>query len=317
MKTPCRTALAAVALLALCGAAHAEFVIDAGGARVARVGPSAETRTAETRTVGPRAGDAPSSPSSRVHDAGTPPDFIPRAEGWANEVPVALALKQVVPAGWTVRLDKADGRSVDESRVVSWSGGRPWPVVLGDLAQRGRFEATVRWSEKLVVVCPEPPPPTTLSGMGSSGVSRADVSSEAVVKHSVSTPAPMMAPVPPPPPPVMQWHLDPKRTLRENVEDWTRQAGWNRVIWEAADYPIAAQATFTGDFVSPAGPLATLIGAYDSSDQPLLVELSTMDKVVHVTNRNYHPVVVDPQTAQQFDPPSFKEEGRDDRGKHP
>lgn len=300
MKNTRRTAVLAVALLAFCGSAHAEFVVDASPSPASPL-PSASVSAARSPAA---RSPAARMPAPRIREVAAPVSPPARAEGWANDVPVTLALKQVVPSGWTVRLDKTDGRSLDENRLVSWKGGRAWPVVLSELALRGRFEATIRWSEKLVVVCPEPLAPapalaaTTLSGMGTDGSSRPRLVSPPVSRPVLASRPVVVAPT--------QWRLDPKRTLRENVEDWTRQAGWNRVIWEAADYPIAAAATFSGDFLSAGGPLATLISAYDTSDQPLLVELTTMDKVVHVTNRNYRPVVVEPQTAQQFDPASFR-----------
>ena len=89
-----------------------------------------------------------------------------------------------------------------------------------------------------------------------------------------------------------EWVLDPGLTLRENVERWAKKVGWH-VVWEGADYPIIAPASFSGDFASPTGPLARLISAYESSDQPLVANLTTMDKVVYVKNKFYENPEVD------------------------
>lgn len=353
MKPPMHAAFAAIlvgaigaGLLGVSVPAHAELVIDAD--RVTRTPPSVPAPSVEK----PLAPLAPSSqtPSTSSSSAPTPlpPAVDPgdgkkttpalskstsntpasslgvaskapaagglrevgrsslapvRAEGWANGVPVSLAVKQVLPNGWTVRWH--DG--VDTTRSVSWSGGRPWPEVLRDLAKDSGFDAEVRWDERAVSIAPPPPPPPPKLPVSAS--------SEGVPKALVSQLEPIkpIPAAPPPPPPLPSWSLDAKRTLRENVEAWAKQAGWNRVVWEAADYPIVAPAVFRGEFAAPDGPLARLIEAFETSDQPLLMELSTMDKVIHVSNRNYRPVVVEPQTAQAFDPSSFKDNKPEDR----
>ena len=86
----------------------------------------------------------------------------------------------------------------------------------------------------------------------------------------VSTPAPLLTPQPPVSS-QKQWLIDPRLSLKQNVEAWARQAGWSAVVWEAADYEMVAPAVFTGDFASKDGPLAKLISAYSKSDQPLQV----------------------------------------------
>jgi len=45
----------------------------------------------------------------------------------------------------------------------------------------------------------------------------------------------------------LTWRITKGKSLRENLEDWTKQAGWN-LIWSAyVDYPIVASATIAGD----------------------------------------------------------------------
>jgi len=83
------------------------------------------------------------------------------------------------------------------------------------------------------------------------------------------------------------WQLDPSLTLRENVEAWTKKAGWNKVVWLAVDYPVIAPASFEGHFASQTGPLAQVISAYENSDQPLVARLSVKDKVVEIRNKNF------------------------------
>jgi len=109
--------------------------------------------------------------------------------------------------------------------------------------------------------------------------------------------------------PVQTWRLDPAKTLKQNVEGWAKQAGWNRVVWEGADYPIAAPAVFSGRFDAQDGPLAQLIAGYADSDQPLLVHLTTQDRVIHVVNKNYTPAQVDSVSAADLAPATFNLSG--------
>ena len=55
-----------------------------------------------------------------------PRPAVPVAVGFGREVPLRLAVMQIVPAGWTARY----GAGVDRDRPVDWSGGRAWPDVL-------------------------------------------------------------------------------------------------------------------------------------------------------------------------------------------
>jgi hypothetical protein len=232
--------------------------------------------------------------------------------GWADQVPVDLALSQVVPEGWSIMSVAVDG-----SHPVSWSGGRPWMEVLSDLANRGNFSANVAWDRRQVVVYPSGQPVPGQSALAMARNVRASGMSPVVVatpccQHTISSeqvfvrPADVVFVPTPPVVTVHQWQIDPHLSLRQNVDAWAHQAGWNKVVWEAADYEMAAPASFHGEFASPTGPLAQLIEAYSNSDQPLQVRLSTLDRVVHVTNKNYQPAVVTPLTPQEVMPTSFE-----------
>jgi hypothetical protein len=74
---------------------------------------------------------------------------------------------------------------------------------------------------------------------------------------------------------------------------------------------VVAPATFTGQFDAPDGPLSSLIDGYAQSDQPLLVKLTTMDRVVHVSNKGYQPVEVEAVSAATLAPDVLKQSGVD------
>ena len=212
-------------------------------------------------------------------------DLTMPVRGWADQVPLERALAQVVPGDWPIQ-----ARGVDLKRLTSWRGNKPWVEVLSDITRQGKFNANVVWDRKVVVVFP---------------LGALDGTAQAPLSPKVAVAAPKPVVVAPVVPLVKTWKIDPKLTLRGNVEAWTKQAGWNAVVWEAADYPIVAPAVLDGEFSSPNGPLAKLIDAYRDSDQPLQVRLSSMDKVVHVTNKNYDAPTVAPLTPQVIVPNVF------------
>lgn len=246
----------------------------------------------------------------------------PALQGWADEVPLSLALEQVVPSGWTV-----DAGGVNTAQAVSWKGGRSWHAIVGDLAYGNRFDARIDWVDQTVTLGPVGSmAPSLASASPAAAPPRkeadapvrkevddvAQAPKAAAIVPAVSAPRAVAAVVLPPPPAapvVMTWTLDPSKTLRENVETWAKRAGWTSV-WQGADYPVVAAATFTGEFASAEGPLAKLIAAYDTSDQPLLAKLTTMDRVVTVTNRNYTPTTVAPTAPSEIAPRSFPGTGQ-------
>lgn len=269
------------------------------------------------------------STSPRVFETGSsrPSNSDAPVKGWADDVPLELALQQVVPQGWGVTA--APAVKAHLPALVSWSGDRPWVSVLSSMVSRLPVSARVDWDSRQVLLFDSASPiPSSLAVPGALVVKGSAPSSTvayapAPVRQAYnqapvlvqSSPSVAVAQVPcctPAPATVFQsapvsnrWLIDPRLTLRENVEAWTKQAGWNSVVWEAADYQMVAPAQFDGSFSSPEGPLARLIQAYSESDQPLKVRLLTQDKVVHVSNRNYTPTVVDPATPRSISPSTF------------
>jgi len=48
--------------------------------------------------------------------------------------------------------------------------------------------------------------------------------------------------------PRQTWHLDPAKTLRDNLSDWSRQSGWAMPQWKATNnYQVTSAADFEGD----------------------------------------------------------------------
>lgn len=228
----------------------------------------------------------PSVFSDYITQSGLPSHPLAKVAG-GTDVLLTDALRQVIPS---------DFRLVDNEvplrKLATWTGNRSWVDVLADLGRAANFVSHINWQTREVSLAPAP------SALANRDVSEykpipAQVSQvresreiQVVDKAPVAAPAVEVArPVVVAPKPVIPtWSLDSKLTLRENVEEWARKAGWT-LVWDAVDYPIFAPASFQGDFASSTGPLAQLFAGYSASDQPLLVRLTSKDRVVYVRNR--------------------------------
>jgi hypothetical protein len=73
------------------------------------------------------------------------------------------------------------------------------------------------------------------------------------------------------------WLLDKQMTLRENVDNWSRIAGWNATQWEATNYyQVGSSTTVKGDFPEVLRKVAESTG--------LNICAKPRQKVVRITN---------------------------------
>lgn len=63
----------------------------------------------------------------------------PVVQGFGTKVPLVIALRQVLPTGYTF----AHGDGVDLSKSVNWQGGKPWRAVLTDMLASVGLSASV------------------------------------------------------------------------------------------------------------------------------------------------------------------------------
>lgn len=192
--------------------------------------------------------------SAGVSQVGNPSSAQPYVRGFANEVSLLTALKQIVPIGWHA---KRVGQ-IDTQMSVSWRGNnRVWLSVLDQLAQENGFVATVNWNTKELTVEPA----------GQSQSNR--------VISEVRAPS--------------EWVLRPEMTLKENVTEWARNAGWT-VSWGSVDYPVTNTVVFQGGEIdADNGPLHQLVEAYKTAEQPLVVSFWT-NRVIRIENASYQQV---------------------------
>ncbi len=240
---------------------------------------------------------------SNVTQTGTSPKAANTLVGHGTNIPMALALQQIIPESLKVETKDVTLGVYN----VSWKadGSRSWLFTLNVICQLQGLRASVDWHSNKVTFTAFNTQPPPLSA------------SIATPTPQVKKPAPAAIPSGPSWQPSMpstpqavvqtQWTLDPALSLRENVERWTAAAGWSRVIWNASDYVVVSKASFTGRFDSPDGPLAQVIRAYDQSEQPLMVRLMTKDRVVEVRNKSFELTPLSgPTSPSALDPEIFK-----------
>jgi hypothetical protein len=75
------------------------------------------------------------------------PPAIPVARGFGTGVPLAFAVRQVLPSG--VKASFAPGVDA-EGLLVDWKGGRPWPEVLRSLLRPAHLQVTFRPGSVLI-----------------------------------------------------------------------------------------------------------------------------------------------------------------------
>lgn len=250
----------ALALSLVAGSAQAGFTIEG----------SPKAQEAARRSVPAKGG---------LVNIGTPKGHQPAVKGFAREVSLLTALKQVVPNGW--RAKRAGG--LDVSQLVSWKGeGRNWVEVLQTLATANGFLATLDWDRNELTVAPATMPAPIVI---------AEISN---VSHHAR---PQATPVAPSAPAVKTWTLKSELTLRDNIEAWAKKEGYH-VSWAAVNYPIGQPVTLAGELDAEGGPLYQLVEAYRTAEQPISVSFWS-NKVIRVENTSYKQLSLSDETPNR------------------
>lgn len=79
----------------------------------------------------------------------TMPSVYENALGFGTDIPLALAMRQIVPPQYAYAFDS----SVDQGARITWNGGKPWDVVLGDALSPHGLGLVI--ADKTVRVVPE------------------------------------------------------------------------------------------------------------------------------------------------------------------
>lgn len=68
------------------------------------------------------------------------------AVGFGKDIPLSIALMQIVPEGYEARLPNASL----ENSIISWEGGKPWNQVLNDVLRPLGYAASIQGSRVMI-----------------------------------------------------------------------------------------------------------------------------------------------------------------------
>lgn len=200
---------------------------------------------------------------------------FPAVEGFGNEIPLAMALRQVVPADYAY----AFGNGVNPGYRVSWNGGKPWNEIVFDMIAPLDLVAYVRGNKLYINKRTSTGEKSMVMDAQASGSAMVQNSSMSQSVMDVSTP--QAVPVPPPiaPLPIM---------------------GGNTAIYSPNNYNSAAQIAKKGPqnqegFVSLEGGRSNILdpGLHRRSQTA-----KTMNKIKQWTNIDKY---IDPQETKLTD----------------
>jgi hypothetical protein len=232
-------------------------------------GNSAPAPTAMPAPVAAPSNSYTPSPASSMNSGIMPaptPAAMPSAtsstdvvRGFAKQVPLAVALRQILPAGYGFSVDP----DVDLGVLISFQGGKPWRDTLRDalepagltMHEQGQMvtvghPATTAMTENVAAPAPLPAPHTVDMSPGSA-VQAVDVNKG---------------------PAIEDWHAERGDNLHKVIENWAARAHIE-LNWVAEyDYPLQASYSYTGTFEDAVRNLLT--GFEDAHPQPI-AELHT------------------------------------------
>ncbi|MDD3288746.1 MAG: TcpQ domain-containing protein [Alphaproteobacteria bacterium] len=221
--------------------------------------------------------------------------------GFANKVPLAVALRQIMPPDYGFSVD----RDVPFSTPVSWRGGKSWREVMGDMLkpaglgmhEQGQMVRIVRSSADITPsaavastssaalgdvgqTASTAPSLQPLSSVGvSSSPSLAPVKN--VSEHTLQLPPGMVEEVAPSSAPMIEsaaepvqpiavvetWTANRGDMLRKTLEDWAKRAKVECNWLAEYDYPIQASISVTGSFEDAVRNI--LAGFQEAKPQPV------------------------------------------------
>jgi len=260
--------------------------------------PMAEAMPVNTQqpTVQPPMTSAMSSP---------PVDSGMIVQGFANSVPLAVGLRQVLPPGYGFSIDQ----DVDLGTLVSFQGGKPWRETLQEMLQPANL--MMREEDKMVAISrtqpvatmipppavpatasspqiasaaapstsnpapllAEPPPSSAIrtnSALMSNGPYRPkpNLAQPSVPKLPLPSPSPLISSLHVAPAPIVDtWAASRGDTLHKVLQEWSRHANVEFQWSSEYDYPLQASVSFTGTFEEAVRGL--LSGFEEAHPQPV------------------------------------------------
>lgn len=210
-------------------------------------------------------------------------------QGFANNVPLAVALREVLPPGYGFSIDQ----DVDLGTLVSFQGGKSWRETLqamlqpADLVMREQNQMIAIGRSQGLTGVVAPPPEVAMNNAPAPSMSASPTPTNVPAwpgpaaygpRPAIAQPVVTLPHAPPPPPPVSSsrmsstgivdtWTASRGDTLHKVLEDWSHRAG-AEFEWSAEyDYPLQASISYTGTFEEAVRDL--LSGFEEAHPQPI------------------------------------------------
>jgi len=226
--------------------------------------PEINAQTIRPRTNKYASTEAVAMTSPGVVEIGEPDMDVSIVKQSGINKPLPEALRAILPKNWHARKNQ----SVNRYMRISWTKGADWLTVLNDVAIDNRLSISVDWPNQTVTVLNQAPAWLKAPGDGASNnvftMSEDkwnEVKQKAPVKDSpiaapgslTESPEKKAEPVKviekPLPPPVKvspPLRLVKGQWMKQCVENWTKEVGWN-LVWSATqDVQLEADSTFSG-----------------------------------------------------------------------
>ena len=196
--------------------------------------------------------------------------------GFAKSIPLAVAMRQVLPAGYAFSIDQ----DVDMGTLVSYQGGRPWRDTLRDMLKPAGL--VMREDAQMVsigfghtksakaananTVYQAGMEPKTLSYAGQAPTPVADAVITPIPEDAIKFEAPKSNDTA-----VTEvWSAERGQHLRKILEEWSRRANVEFDWLSEYDYPLQASVSFSGGFE---GAVRTLLTGFESAHPQPVAEL--------------------------------------------
>ncbi|MEA1938882.1 MAG: toxin co-regulated pilus biosynthesis Q family protein [Pseudomonadota bacterium] len=214
------------------------------------------------------------------------PVAVDVVEGFAVQVPLLVALRQIIPEQYEIAFDP----DINLTSPVSWQGGKPWREILEDVltpldlaANEEDVVLYIQPTEAAIAAMAEPvdvaeapviepvdlidaTPPVIMSSEKEADEEEAEIEEEVFDLISHDTNEVVMVLQSLPDDTRKSWQVERGKTLRELLENWGENANWV-VVWDSdRDYLLQSSVTFEGSFEKAA---ARLVKAFAKARPPL------------------------------------------------
>lgn len=197
-------------------------------------------------------------------------------KGFASQVPLAFALRQVLPTGYSFSIDPG----IDTDTLVSYKGGKPWSETLKSMLtpaglvehEQGTVVTIGRGAATLAEKAPSPSPSLSLSS------SLPPAPAPALSIQPTKTVGSLNA-LPTPSEesglnvsPADGWSAERGETLRKVLTKWCQRSGVELQWLAEYDYPVDASAHFNSSFEDA---VRSLLAGFDGARPQPIGELHT------------------------------------------